>query len=220
MRLEKILLLCDGKDLVSTYELLLSRYGTLEVAVLDEKNKISDVDFSGYLLIVADLHLEKNVVEFLEFANFYVFSRELLVLVSMFDSVSLQRVGISLKNISFIIKKPFLTSKLTQFIDKEIYKMKQVSLISSKADILIDIYDLHPSRIGVYDADGYFYYANLKYIETYSIAFDEEKLHFAMTRLPSVPFFDKQRERLIYFLSIHKDVSETQLLLQKLEAIL
>lgn len=34
------------------------------------------------------------------------------------------------------------------------------------------------------------------------------------------PIFDKQRERLIYFLSIHKDVSETQLLLQKLEAIL
>lgn len=34
------------------------------------------------------------------------------------------------------------------------------------------------------------------------------------------PIFDKQREKLIYFLSIHKDVSQTQLLLQKLQGIL
>lgn len=34
------------------------------------------------------------------------------------------------------------------------------------------------------------------------------------------PIFDKEREKLIYFLSIHKDVSETRLLLQKLQGIL
>lgn len=34
------------------------------------------------------------------------------------------------------------------------------------------------------------------------------------------PIFDKKRENLIYFLSIHKDVSKTQLLLQKLQGIL
>lgn len=34
------------------------------------------------------------------------------------------------------------------------------------------------------------------------------------------PILDKQREKLIYFLSMHKDVSETRLLLQKLQGIL
>jgi diguanylate cyclase (GGDEF)-like protein/PAS domain S-box-containing protein len=179
MHLEKVLLLVDNKELVFSYELLLKKYGRLDVALLSNTHKVADVEFGGYLVIIADLHLQKNVEEFLEFANFYSFSRELLVLISAFDSASLQKLNISLKNISFIIKKPFLTTKLTQFMDKEIYKMKQVSLISSKADILIDIYDLHPSRICVYDSDGFFYYANLKYTEAYSIAFEgQSKLHF------------------------------------------
>ncbi len=34
------------------------------------------------------------------------------------------------------------------------------------------------------------------------------------------PIFDKQREKLIYFLSIHKDVSQRELLLQKLQDLL
>ena len=179
MHLEKVLLLSDNKELVSSYELLLKRYGKLDVALLSNTNKVADVEFEGYLVIIADFHHEKHVKEFLEYANFYSFSRELLVLISAFDSTTLQHLDISLKNISFIIKKPFLTTKLTQFMDKELYKMKQVSLISSKADILIDTFDLHPSRIAVYDSDGNFYYANMKYIEAYEVALEQEsKLHF------------------------------------------
>lgn len=189
MHLDKILLLTDKEDLAFSYELLLGEYGTLDVEVLSSKRKLDEIALQGYGIIIADLHAKGHVREFLEIASFYSFTRELLVLISLFDSSELQKLDISLKNISFIIKKPFITSKLTNFIEKEIYKMKQVSLISNKADILIDIIDLHPSRIAVYDSDGFFFYANLNYMEAYKISVEhDKKLHFDSVASCEYPF--------------------------------
>jgi len=179
MHLDKILLLTDKEELIFSYELLLQPYGALDVELLCSNKKMDTILFEGYQIIIVDLQAKQYVQEFLEIANFYSFTRELLVLISFFDSSELQKLSVSLKNISFIIKKPFITSKLTQFLDKEIYKMKQISLISNKADILIDIIDLHPSRIAVYDSEGFFFYANLNYINAYSILVQpDQAIHF------------------------------------------
>lgn len=179
MHLDKILLLTDNQDLAFSYKLLLKEYGTLDVEVLGTQKRFEEIAFEGSQIIIADLTIKANVEEFLKIASFYAFTRELLVLISLFDSTELQKLNTSLKNISFIIKKPFVTSKLTHFLDKEIYKMKQVSLISNKADILIDIINLHPSRIAVYDSDGYFFYANLNYIQAYALTLENDaKPHF------------------------------------------
>ena len=179
MHLEQILLLTDNKDLAFSYEMLLGSYEESKVVLLSNAKEFNEIDFSGYFFIVADLSREEFVRGFLELVNFYSFTRESLVLISPYESRELEAFDISLKKISFIIKKPFLTSKLTAFIDKEIYKLKQVSLLSDKADILIDIIDLHPSRIAVYDNEGLFFYANAKYMQAYELSFESaQKLHF------------------------------------------
>ncbi len=179
MRLEQILLLTDKADLAFSYEILLHPYEKSKVVLLSKRERLSEIDLSGYYFIIADLSQERRVREFLELCDFYAFTRESIVLISPYESRELERFAIPLKKLSFIIKKPFLTSKLTTFIDKEMQKLKQVSLISSRADILIDIFDLHPSRIAVYESDGSFFYANAKYAQAYSISYDlEQKLHF------------------------------------------
>lgn len=179
MYLGQILLLTDKEDLAFSYEMLLKHYENSKVILLSKTKRLADVDFGVYFFIIADLSTQESVKEFLELSNFYSFTRESLVLISPYESRELEEFEVSLKRISFIIKKPFLTSKLTAFIDKEIHKLKQISLISSRADILIDIFDLNPSRIGVYDSEGFFFYANAKYMQAYAMSYDGiQKLHF------------------------------------------
>jgi|GEM_PF-1671230 len=179
MHLGKILLLLEQKELQFSYEQLLRKYGSLHVKVVKNTLELRDIEFSGYLLIVADLHLKESVKVFLELCDFYSFSRELVVLISLYDTLEIQQLALPFEKISFIIKKPFLTRKLTDYLDKEIYKLKQLALISKKVDILIDIYDLHPALIGVYDNEGFFYYANMQYLKSYKIKLEQKKrLHF------------------------------------------
>lgn len=45
----------------------------------------------------------------------------------------------------------------------------------NKANVLIDIIDLHPSKIAVYCSEGNFYYANEKYIKSYNIDLSKTK---------------------------------------------
>lgn len=49
----------------------------------------------------------------------------------------------------------------------------------NRANILIDVIDLHPSKIAVYTVEGNFYYANEKYIKSYNIDLSKaENLNF------------------------------------------
>lgn len=49
----------------------------------------------------------------------------------------------------------------------------------NRANILIDVIDLHPSKIAVYCSEGNFYYANEKYIKSYNIDLSKtENLNF------------------------------------------
>ncbi len=122
MRLEQILLLTDKADLAFSYEILLHPYEKSKVVLLSKRERLSEIDLSGYYFIIADLSQERRVREFLELCDFYAFTRESIVLISPYESRELERFAIPLKKLSFIIKKPFLTSKLTTFIDKEMQK--------------------------------------------------------------------------------------------------
>ena len=179
MYLNKILVLTDKKELTLSYRLLLQSFGEVDIEIISPKKRVDELIIKGYQIIIADFGAKTYVKEFLELANYYSFTREVLILVSVFDSLELEKLDISLSHISFIIKKPFITSKLTNFIEKEVYKIKQLGLISNKVDILIDIIDLHPARIAVYDNNGYFFYANSNYIQAHNIYLEEAKnLHF------------------------------------------
>ena len=174
MNLNNILIVCDKEQLINSYEMILKPYGDTAYFVISQENKIENINFLDYRIIVADLNILTNIKEFLELAKYYDFKRQIVILISAFDSLYLQKIEDSLKNISFIIKKPFLTSKLTDYLANEIYKFKQINLISNKADILIDIIDLHPSKIAVYDYDGNFFYANMNYITSYKIDLNQK----------------------------------------------
>lgn len=55
----------------------------------------------------------------------------------------------------------------------------EVFFLLNKANILIDVIDLHPSKIAVYSSEGNFYYANEKYIKSYNIDLSKiENLNF------------------------------------------
>jgi diguanylate cyclase (GGDEF)-like protein/PAS domain S-box-containing protein len=175
LNLDNIAIISDKKQLIFSYELILKTYGNITTHFISKDEKLEDIDFSKYKIIIVDLNELFNIKEFLNLCKFYDFKRKIVVFISVFDNLYLQNIQDDLKGISFIIKKPFLTSKLTNYLEKEIYKIKQINLISDKADILIDIIDLHPSRIAVFDNQGNFYYANMNYLNSYNIDINSVK---------------------------------------------
>ncbi|PNV84475.1 MAG: hypothetical protein C0627_00785 [Sulfurimonas sp.] len=56
-------------------------------------------------------------------------------------------------------------------------------------NVFVDILDLHPSRIAVYDENGNFFYANNNYIKAYGIEVSEkESLNFDKIKPYEVTF--------------------------------
>ncbi len=189
MNLDKIAIISDKKQLIFSYKVILESYGKITTHFISKNEKLEEIDFSKYKIILLDLNELFNIKEFLNICKFYDFTRKIVVFISVFDNLYLQNIQDDLKGISFIIKKPFLTSKLTNYLEKEIYKIKQINLISDKADILIDIIDLHPSRIAVFDNQGRFYYANMNYLTSYNIDINSVKdLYFDTIKACNLEF--------------------------------
>lgn len=168
-----LLVITDQDILKDSYENVLEPYGKVSTHIINSKHSFDTIDLYEYKIIIADFNNKFYSQEFIQLCNAYEIHKQLIILISYFDIRELAYIENHIKNISFIIKKPFALSKLLDYLDKEILKTKQLNILRNKAEVLIDIIDLHPSNVAIYNIKGELFYGNINYLTKFEIGFDD-----------------------------------------------
>ena len=176
MQFEKILVLSDKKIVENSYKALLQEYGELVFEHAVDLEKLFNISYNNYDLYIIDIEDKKKLYDILIFLKDNI-SKQLLVVISTFDINEMQKL-IDLYDINFFIQKPYIPKKLLDFLDKQLQKKYQLSIVTKKADVLIDIIDKYPSDVGIFDNNGNLFYANGSYQNYFKLDITTKKTHF------------------------------------------
>lgn len=160
----KILVACDKESLFLSYNLLMQRYGEVETFLIQNENSFCQIDLNTYQIIILDISTKRYVGAMSKMKNFFEKSRKNIILISPFTTAQLKDFIDSLQVVNFVLTKPFEVGRLSIFIENELEKIKRKRMLEQKNSVLVEVIELHPSRIGVFDESGKLFYANYKYL--------------------------------------------------------
>ncbi|MGM0519344.1 MAG: EAL domain-containing protein [Campylobacterota bacterium] len=177
MNFKNILVISNKKIVKNSYEAMLQEYGKVVFEQVLTFEDLSLNNYEKYDLFVIDMEIIQTLQDILFYLQDIEVSKKLLIVIAPFDIYAMQKLT-NLEDINFFIQKPYAPAKLLSFLDKQLQKKYQLSIVTQKADVLIDIIDHYPSDVGIFDNTGKVFYANESYQKYFQLDITDKNLYF------------------------------------------